>query len=135
DRLRMAVRPTGAGRPAITRYRVLERFVKPSPLTLVEATLGTGRTHQIRVHLAHLGVPVIGDRTYRRRGPPPLDLDFAGYVTALGGQALHAATLGFLHPRTGVAHRFEAPLPPALAALLTWLRELPRPAGPRSRVR
>jgi 23S rRNA pseudouridine1911/1915/1917 synthase len=135
DRLRMAVRPAGAGRPAVTRYRVLERFVRPSPLTLVEATLGTGRTHQIRVHLAHLGAPVVGDRTYRRRGTPPLDPEFASHVAALGGQALHAATLGFIHPRTGASHRFEAPLPPALAALLAWLRGLPRTAGPRTRVR
>ena len=134
DRLRMAVRPAGAGRPALTRYRVLERFARPSPLTLVEATLGTGRTHQIRVHLAHLGMPVVGDRTYRR-GTPPLDPDLGRHVAALGGQALHAATLGFLHPRTGQPHRFEAALPPAFAALLAWLRELPRTADPRTRVR
>jgi 23S rRNA pseudouridine1911/1915/1917 synthase len=127
DRLRMAVRPTGAGRPALTRYRVLERFVRPAALTLVEATLGTGRTHQIRVHLAHLGAPVVGDRTYRRRGTPPPDPEFAGHVAALGGQALHAATLGFVHPRTGATHRFEAPLPR--------LRGLTRTAGPRTRVR
>jgi len=135
DRLRMAVRPTGAGRPALTRYRVLERFVRPAALTLVEATLGTGRTHQIRVHLAHLGAPVVGDRTYRRRGTPPPDPEFAGYVAALGGQALHAATLGFVHPRTGATHRCEAPLPPAFAALLAWLRGLTRTAGPRTRMR
>jgi 23S rRNA pseudouridine1911/1915/1917 synthase len=135
DRLRMAVRPAGAGRPAVTRYRVLERFVRPSPLTLVEATLGTGRTHQIRVHLAHLGTPVVGDRTYRRRSTPPLDPEFASRLAALGGQALHAATLGFIHPLTGAPHRFEAPLPPALAALLAWLRGLPGTAGPRTRVR
>jgi 23S rRNA pseudouridine1911/1915/1917 synthase len=135
DRLRMAVRPAGAGRPAVTRYRVLERFVRPAALTLVEATLGTGRTHQIRVHLAHLGVPVVGDRTYRRRGTPPLDPEFAGYVGALDGQALHAATLGFVHPRTAASLQFDAPLPPALAALLAWLRGLPRPASERTRVR
>ena len=67
DRLRMAVRPPGAGRAALTRYRVLERFRTPAPLTLLAVQLGTGRTHQIRVHLAHLGFPVVGDRTYRRR--------------------------------------------------------------------
>jgi 23S rRNA pseudouridine1911/1915/1917 synthase len=109
--------------------------VRPAALTLVEATLGTGRTHQIRVHLAHLGVPVVGDRTYRRRGTPPLDPEFAGYVGALDGQALHAATLGFVHPRTAASLRFDAPLPPALAALLAWLRGLPRPASERTRVR
>jgi 23S rRNA pseudouridine1911/1915/1917 synthase len=135
DRLRMAVRPAGAGRPALTRYRVVDRFVRPAPLTLVEATLGTGRTHQIRVHLAHLGAPVVGDRTYRRRGTAPLEPELAALVGGLGGQALHAAVLGFTHPTTGARLRFEAPPPPAFAALLTWLRELPRTAGPRTRVR
>jgi 23S rRNA pseudouridine1911/1915/1917 synthase len=122
DRLRMAVRPAGAGRPALTRYRVLERFRHPAPLTLVEATLGTGRTHHIRVHFAHLGVPVVGDRTYRRRAPGSADPQLAPHVAALGGQALHAAVLGFTHPATGARLRFEAAPPPAFAALLGWLR-------------
>jgi 23S rRNA pseudouridine1911/1915/1917 synthase len=135
DRLRMAVRPAGAGRPALTRYRVLERFARPAPLALLEVTLGTGRTHQIRVHLAHLGAPVVGDRTYRRRGATVPDPDFAARVAALGGQALHAAVLGFTHPTTGARHRFEAPPPPAFTALLTWLRRLPGSAGPAPRVR
>jgi 23S rRNA pseudouridine1911/1915/1917 synthase len=129
------VRPAGSGRPALTRYRVIERFARPAPLTLVEATLGTGRTHQIRVHLAHLGAPVVGDRTYRRRGTVPPDPELAALVGGLGGQALHAAVLGFTHPATGAWHRFEAPPPPAFAALLAWLRELPRTADPRTRVR
>ena len=131
DRLRMAVRPAGAGRPALTRYRVLERFARPAPLTLLEATLGTGRTHQIRVHLAHLGAPVVGDRTYRRRGAMPPDPDFVAQVATLGGQALHAAVLGFTHPTTGAWHRFEAPPPPAFAALLGWLRRSSGTAGRR----
>jgi 23S rRNA pseudouridine1911/1915/1917 synthase len=135
DRLRMAVRPAGAGRPALTRYRVLEGFLRPAPLQLLEVALGTGRTHQIRVHLAHHGAPVVGDRTYRRRGPAPSDAALAARVGALGGQALHAAVLGFSHPTTGVRHRFETPVPPAFAALLEWLRGLPRSAGPRTRVR
>jgi 23S rRNA pseudouridine1911/1915/1917 synthase len=135
DRLRMAVRPTGAGRPAVTRYKVLERFGHPAPLTLVEATLGTGRTHQIRVHFAHLGAPVVGDRTYRRRGTGSLEPELATRVGALGGQALHATVLGFAHPVTGGSLRFEAAPPPAFAALLAWLRGLSRPAGPRTRVR
>ena len=135
DRLRMAVRPAGAGRPALTRYRVLERFTRPAPLTLLEATLGTGRTHQIRVHLAHLGAPVVGDRTYRRRGAMPPDPDFVAQVATLGGQALHAAVLGFTHPTTGARHRFEAPPPPTFAALLGWLRRSSGPAGPPPRVR
>lgn len=135
DRLRMSVRPAGAGRPALTRYRVLERFARPAPFTLVEVTLGTGRTHQVRVHLAHLGVPVVGDRTYHRRGTAPLDADLLARVAGLGGQALHAVVLGFTHPRTGVWHRFEAPLPPAFAELLAWLRGLSRTADLRARVR
>ena len=135
DRLRMAVRPPGAGRPALTRYRVLERFARPAPLTLLEATLGTGRTHQIRVHLAHLGVPVVGDRTYRRRAPGPLDAELAAHVARLGGQALHAAVLGFVHPTTGVPHRYEAPPPPAFASLVAWLRALSRIGDPPRRVR
>lgn len=123
NRLRMAVRPSGAGRPAMTRYRVLERFAAPAPLTLLAVELGTGRTHQIRVHLAHLGFPVVGDRTYGGRGLAPGDPDFSARVTALGGQALHAGVLGFTHPEGGAVLRFEAPHPPAFEALLTWLRD------------
>ena len=135
DRLRMAVRPPGAGRSALTRYRVLERFVRPAPLTLLEAILGTGRTHQIRVHLAHLGAPVVGDRTYRGRGSAPSDAELAAHAARLGGQALHAAVLGFIHPTTGAPHRYEAPLPPPFGALLTWLRTLARSGDPASPVR
>jgi len=130
DRQRMAVRPAGAGRAALTRYRVTERFRVPAALTRLDLQLGTGRTHQIRVHLAHLGVPVVGDRTYRGRGPAPGGAELAARVAALGGLALHAAVLGFTHPETGERLRFEAPVPPAFAALLAWLRGLSgSPAG------
>jgi 23S rRNA pseudouridine1911/1915/1917 synthase len=122
DRLRMAVRPPGQGRPAVTRYRVLERFAGPVPLTYLTAQLGTGRTHQIRVHLASLGFPVLGDPTYRRRGTPPLGPGLGARVDALGGLALHAGVLGFAHPATGAPLRFEAPLPAPFGALLDWLR-------------
>ncbi|HEV8310068.1 MAG TPA: RluA family pseudouridine synthase [Methylomirabilota bacterium] len=123
DRLRMAVRPPGAGRAALTRYRVLERFEAPAPSTFLAVELGTGRTHQIRVHLAHLGFPVVGDRTYRRRDTRPPTPELAARVDALRGLALHAAVLGFTHPESGQRLRFEAPLPPAFAGLLAWLRE------------
>jgi 23S rRNA pseudouridine1911/1915/1917 synthase len=127
DRLRMAVRPPGSGRPAETRYRVRARYAAPVPMTLLDVELGTGRTHQIRVHLAHLGFPVVGDRTYRRgdAGPPEL----APRVAALGGQALHAGVLGFTHPETARTLSFAAPPPSAFTALLEWLREFPRVLG------
>jgi 23S rRNA pseudouridine1911/1915/1917 synthase len=124
NRRRMAVRPPGGGRPAVTRYRVVERFRRPIPLTRLELRLGTGRTHQIRVHLTHLGAPVVGDPTYRRRAVGPLPPELGARVAALGGQALHAARLAFDHPESGARLAFEAPLPPALEALFGWLRVL-----------
>jgi 23S rRNA pseudouridine1911/1915/1917 synthase len=130
NRLKMAVRPPGAGRLALTRYRVLERFRDPAPLTLLAVDLGTGRTHQIRVHLAHLGFPVVGDRTYRRRPAGLLDATLAARVTALGGLALHAQRLGFTHPETGARLRFEASLPPPFEALVAGLRAAAAPRTP-----
>ena len=118
DRKRMAVVSSG-GKPATTRYRVLERFGDPSrPVaSLVEAELLTGRTHQVRVHLAHRGHPLIGDPVYGRgraaRGAA---------VPAFGRQALHAFQLGFVHPRDGSAQRFESPLPADMVSLLEILR-------------
>ncbi|MGH7267619.1 MAG: RNA pseudouridine synthase, partial [Candidatus Rokuibacteriota bacterium] len=82
----------------------------------------TGRTHQIRVHLAHLGFPVVGDRTYRRRDVGAVPPELGRRIAALGGLALHAAILGFVHPATGARLRYEAPLPPAFERLLAWLR-------------
>ena len=111
DRTRMAVRPAGQGRRAVTRWRVLERFPQ---FTLVEARLETGRTHQIRVHLASLGHPVAGDTTYggRRRVVP----------TPLEGLALHAAGLGFVHPVTQQRVEYSSPLPARIEGLLSHLR-------------
>ena len=106
-RQRMAVVP--AGRPALTRFRVVSRF---SGCTLVEAYPVTGRTHQIRVHLAHLGHPLVGDRVYGKAS----DL--------VGRQFLHAARLGFLMPPEEKEWRvFEAPLPGDLRDALERLRQ------------
>jgi 23S rRNA pseudouridine1911/1915/1917 synthase len=101
-----AMRPDGT--LARTRLRVVERF---ADATLVALELATGRTHQIRVHMAHIGHPVLGDRWYGRRG---LDL--------IERQALHAARLSVHHPRTNELLSFEAPLPDDMARLLDRLR-------------
>ena len=113
DRVRMAVRPAGRGRRAVTRFRVLERFAR---FTHLEVSLETGRTHQIRVHLASLGHPVAGDAVYggRRRPPVPVPLE---------GLALHAAALAFVHPATGERVEFRAPLPARMERLLSHLRD------------
>lgn len=94
-RKKMAVVKGGRGRPAVTDYRVLKEFPATS---LVECTLHTGRTHQIRVHLKHLGHPLMGDELYGRKGNYPR-------------QMLHAWRLGFNHPRTGERMEFQAALP------------------------
>jgi len=106
-RKRMAV--VAGGRPAITEYEVLERFPDYTYMRLI---LQTGRTHQIRVHLAHLGHPVLGDRVYGGRSSP----------WPLQGQCLHARRLGFRHPRTGAWLTFVAPLPEHMEMVLKDLR-------------
>ena len=112
DRKRMAVL-SESGKAAVTRARLLEAF--GGKAALVECRLETGRTHQIRVHLAFAGHPLVGDTVYGRRRAPGLLGDFPR-------QALHAARLGFLHPLTGAALRFEAPLPADMRELLAALR-------------
>lgn len=125
DRQRQAV-VFGTGRRAVTRVRVLERFGAPSAVSLVECRLETGRTHQIRVHMAHAGHGLVGDPVYggRRRVVPAGALGDAARAAVAGfaRQALHAATLGFDHPATGEPLRFEAPPPADFAALLAALR-------------
>jgi 23S rRNA pseudouridine1911/1915/1917 synthase len=106
QRTKMAV--VANGRPAVTHYRVRERF--PAH-TLLECELETGRTHQIRVHLASIGHPLEGDAVYAGRGP-----------RLIGRQALHAWKLAFVHPRSGREVGFESPPPADLVALFESLR-------------
>lgn len=108
DRKEMAV--TKTGKRAVTHYTVMERFEN---YTLIEARLETGRTHQIRVHMAHIGHPIVGDPVY-------------GYKKQrfdTKGQLLHARVLGFVHPRTGAYNEFEAPLPEYFQDILNKIRK------------
>jgi 23S rRNA pseudouridine1911/1915/1917 synthase len=109
DRKKMSVQL--AGRPALSEFAVLETFENGQ--TLVQIRLLTGRTHQIRVHMAYIGAPVVGDRVYGYRKQR----------ISLKGQFLHAAKLCFDHPRTGERLCFESPLPPHLEAVLANLRK------------
>ena len=119
DRLRMTVRQDG--RAAVTHYRVLERFRGHSYLRV---KLETGRTHQIRLHLAHLHYPVVGDAVYGGRFLPPRGASPALLETlrAFKRQALHAASLAFEHPRTGAVLSLSAPVPADFAGLVAALR-------------
>ena len=112
DRKKMAVLnpEQGTSREAVTHYRVVRHFEGFTQLSL---RLETGRTHQIRVHMAYLGHPVAGDAVY---GPKKV-------ITALKGQCLHAGTVGFIHPVTGAYMEFTAPLPEYFTAFLGKLRE------------
>lgn len=109
DRKRRVVADTGKW--AVTHYQVLERL-KQGQFTYISCRLETGRTHQIRVHMAHLGNPVLGDKMY---GPKKS-------LFHLEGQLLHARELGFLHPRTGKEMRFSSDLPEDFKNILTVLR-------------
>jgi 23S rRNA pseudouridine1911/1915/1917 synthase len=125
-RTRMAVRADGRG--AVTHYRIEERY---RAHTLLRVQLETGRTHQIRVHLAHIGFPVVGDPLYgaRRRlvagASPPLNAALQGFAR----QALHAQRLHLSHPTSGRALHFEAPLPADMDSLLHLLRTDSEPGG------
>ena len=109
DRKRMAVTP-GQGKRACTHWQVLERFGR---FTLLACRLATGRTHQIRVHMAHIGHPLAGDPVY---GPRSV-------IRELQGQCLHAKELGFRHPVTGQELRFDSPLPAYFTTFLERLRK------------
>jgi 23S rRNA pseudouridine1911/1915/1917 synthase len=128
SRTKMTVVPQGSGREAATHYRLLESFsfgADPAA-SLLRLELETGRTHQIRVHLAHIGHPLLGDdtygagfRTFATRLPPAARTA----LKSLNRHALHAAVLGFEHPATTAPMRFESPLPADMADLLAALRQ------------
>lgn len=123
DRQRQAV-VWEAGRHAVTRARVLETFGAPPAVSLLECWLETGRTHQIRVHMAYAGHGLVGDPTYggaRKVAARALGPAAAAALDAFPRQALHAASLGFAHPVTGELLEFAAPLPADMAALLVAL--------------
>lgn len=123
DRLRMTVFEPGssAGKPAVTHYRVIERF---GYVTLVECILETGRTHQIRAHMKRIGHPLFGDERYggteilRGNRSTTYKAFIQNCFKLCGRQALHARTLGFVHPRTGRQMDFSSPLPADLEQLI-----------------
>ena len=148
NRTKIAVTSAARGREAVTHYEVLEALggdqpkpsarrarssrvatgaakAKPPIAALLQLVLETGRTHQIRVHLAHIGHPLLGDATYGagfKSSANTLEPDAAEALAALGRQALHAALLGFEHPVTGEAMQFESEMPADMQRLLVALR-------------
>lgn len=123
NRTRMAVARGDAGRRAVTHYRVVETYGgkgTASLMSLVELALETGRTHQIRVHMAHIGHPVVGDPVYATgfaTGSHRLPASVRNALAPLGRQALHASVLAFEHPKSLKMLRFTSPLPPDLDSL------------------
>jgi len=140
NRTKITVARQGAGRHAVTRYTVLETYgtaAKPIA-SLLKLTLETGRTHQIRVHLAHIGHPLLGDMTYgsgfkasaRKLGPRA-----QAALATLGRQALHAGELGFVHPVTGKRLHFRSPMPVDMELLLDALEDEGRPPSGAAQAR
>jgi 23S rRNA pseudouridine1911/1915/1917 synthase len=134
DRTRMAVIEPASrlpAREAVTDAKVTERLGKNAIFTLLECSLQTGRTHQIRVHLSYAGYPVVGDPQYggmrkvsQEAATGSRAVQLMQAIENLHGQALHAYSLSFNHPRTGERLTFTAPLPPEFAALLELLRAI-----------
>lgn len=116
NRKKMAVLPDNKGKQAVTHFKTEERFKSTA---LVSCTLETGRTHQVRVHMAHIGHPLIGDSVYSNRQNP---YRIGPNQSKFERQALHAAVLGFIHPINGETMRFESRLPEDMQLLLSELR-------------
>jgi 23S rRNA pseudouridine1911/1915/1917 synthase len=123
---------SAAGRRAVTHYETLERFGQRSGMaakpvaSLLRLVLETGRTHQVRVHLAHIGHPLLGDPIYgagHKASARKLNADAQAALARLERQALHAAELAFVHPVSGKRMAFESPLPPDMATLVAALRK------------
>lgn len=126
DRKRMAVTP--GGKPAVTHYRVAERY---RAYTHIKVQLETGRTHQIRVHMAHLHHPLLGDQVYagRLRMPAGCTAALQDVLHTFRRQALHAARLGIDHPETGEYMEWEVPMPDDMVQLIEVLRDDARSVG------
>ncbi|MDT8399073.1 MAG: 23S rRNA pseudouridine(1911/1915/1917) synthase RluD [Pseudomonadales bacterium] len=121
QRTRRAIVAGNEGKPAVTHYRVRERFRSH---TFVNVRLETGRTHQIRVHMAHIGYPLVGDQTYggRLKFPRGASLELIEFLKTFKRQALHAFRLGLLHPDSGLAMSWEVDTPADMQALVDVLR-------------
>jgi 23S rRNA pseudouridine1911/1915/1917 synthase len=120
-RVKMAVVENG-GKEAVTHYRVIERFPHH---THIRVKLETGRTHQIRVHMSHIGYPLVGDAAYggRLKLPKGATLELQNLLRSFKRQALHAGKLGLIHPRTGEYMEWQAPLPKDISILLATLKD------------
>ena len=125
DRVKMAV--VAGGRPAVTHYRILQRFPNH---THVRVQLETGRTHQIRVHMAHIGYPLVGDPVYARlRFPKGASFELNEKLKTFTRQALHARRLGLVHPGTGESCLWECELPADFVSLLDAIKADAQPAA------
>lgn len=122
----MAVRPDG--KPAITHYRIAQKY---RTTTLLNVSLETGRTHQIRVHLAHRGLPIVGDPVYGKRLhlPPGADESLKQLLRVFRRQALHARALGLVHPETGENVSWEVAMPTDMQQLCDAFAEDTRAHG------
>ena len=111
------------GKPAVTHWSLLKDF-PAAKLSLIELRLETGRTHQIRVHFSELGFPLVGDPLYGRpQSKLKQNQPLATLIKDLPGQALHARTLGFIHPKNGKYLEFSSEIPPTLGRIITYLEQ------------